>query len=149
MMQTPFVTAWAKEHFDCSSLTGIPLENEDDSANLSSATPGSHWERVTMYDELMTATELGAHKSISGLTFAMLKDMGWYDVDDTFNDTTNYGYHLGCNFVNDACYGSSYPKYFCDTAAYENVSVCSTTFLGKAICTDQASLMSDGCGMFA
>lgn len=79
----------------------------------------------------------------------MLKDMGWYDVDDTFNDTTNYGYHLGCNFVNDACYGSSYPKYFCDTAAYENVSVCSTTFLGKAICTDQASLMSDGCGMFA
>ena len=44
----------------------------------------------------MTATSLGAHKGISGLTFALLKDMGWYIVDDTFNDTSNYGYHQGC-----------------------------------------------------
>jgi len=38
-----------------------------------------------MYDELMTATSLGSVKGFSGLTFAALKDMGWYDVDDTFN----------------------------------------------------------------
>lgn len=31
-----------------------------------------------MYDELMTGTELGAQKGFSGLTFALLKDMGWY-----------------------------------------------------------------------
>ena len=41
----------------------------------------------------MTATQLGAQKGFSGLTFAILKDMGWYEVDDSFNDTTNYGYH--------------------------------------------------------
>jgi hypothetical protein len=44
----------------------------------------------------MTGTSLGAQKGFSGLTFAILKDMGWYTVDDTWSDTTNYGYHLGC-----------------------------------------------------
>ena len=57
-----------------------------------------------MYDDLMTGTQLGSRKSISSLTFALLKDMGWYDVDDTFNDTTNYGYKKGCPFFTDACY---------------------------------------------
>jgi hypothetical protein len=56
----------------------------------------------------MTATSLGANKYFSGLTFSALKDMGWYTVDDTFNDTTNYGYKKGCPFVQDACYGTSF-----------------------------------------
>jgi hypothetical protein len=37
-----------------------------------------------MYDELMTATSLGTAKYFSGLTFAMLMDMGWYTVDSSF-----------------------------------------------------------------
>jgi len=32
----------------------------------------------------MTATSLGATKGFSGLTFALLKDTGWYTVDDSF-----------------------------------------------------------------
>jgi hypothetical protein len=49
--------------------------------------------------------------------------MGWYDTDDTFNDTSNYGYKKGCSFYFDACYGSaSMPKYFCNVANYVNVS---------------------------
>ena len=97
----------------------------------------------------MTGTELGAQKGFSGLTFALLKDMGWYEVDDTFNDTTNYGFQLGCNFYTDACYAATnYPKYFCEPANYVNVSVCSTDFLGKAVCTKSASTMADNCGIF-
>ena len=143
ILKTPYVTAWAQDHFGCGSLTGIALENED------GGTYGSHWERLTMYDELMTGTSLGAQKTFTGLTFAMLKDMGWYEVDDTFNDTTNYGFNKGCDFYNDACYGSSYDKYFCSPASFTDVSECSTTFTGKAICDDQAGLMADGCGLFA
>lgn len=71
----------------------------------------------------MTGTALGTQKSFTGLTFALLKDMGWYEVDASFSDTTNYGYHMGCSFVNDACHGSnSYDKYFCDTTTYNGVS---------------------------
>lgn len=36
-----------------------------------------------MYDELMTGTTLGT-KYFSGLTFAMMMDMGWYTVDNSF-----------------------------------------------------------------
>ena len=52
-----------------------------------------------MYDELMTGTALGTAKYFSGLTFALLKDMGWYTVDDTFAESSNYGYQKGCTFL--------------------------------------------------
>ena len=50
LLTTPKVTAWAQDFFSCYSITGMQLENQD------AAQPGSHWERVTMYDELMTGT---------------------------------------------------------------------------------------------
>lgn len=92
---------------------------------------------------------MGAQKPFTALTFAILKDMGWYAVDDTFNDTTNYGYQKGCSFLKNACYGStSYPKYFCNMGDYVNVSECTSTFTGKATCSNEAALMADGCSMF-
>lgn len=103
-----------------------------------------------MYDQLMTGTDLGPQKTITAVTFALFKDMGWYGVDDTFNDTTNYGYNLGCEFFNKACYSTTLnlPKYFCNPANYVNVSECSTTFTGKAYCNSATALMADGCGIF-
>lgn len=56
-----------------------------------------------MYDEVMTKGRFGPQKSISGLTFALLKDMGWYTVDDTFNDTSSYGYKQQCDFFRKGC----------------------------------------------
>lgn len=71
----------------------------------------------------MTGTNLGTRKAFTALTFAILKDMGWYTVDDTFNDTTNYGKDLGCDFLNDACYGSiDYSKYFCNPTTLSGVT---------------------------
>jgi hypothetical protein len=97
----------------------------------------------------MTGTEMGAQKGFSGLSFAILKDMGWYTVDDTFAETFNYGKDEGCDFYTDACYGTtSYPKYFCDTTTQANSVECSSNFYGKATCDDQAGLMADGCGMW-
>ena len=74
--------------------------------------------------------------------------MGWYQVDDTFNDTTNYGYKLGCTFYNNGCYGTSYDKYFCNPVTFTNVFTCATTHLGKSQCSDDSSVMADGCGLF-
>jgi hypothetical protein len=39
------------------------------------------------YDEIMTATRLGPHKTFSGLTWALLKDTGWYLADTTHEET--------------------------------------------------------------
>lgn len=61
-----------------------------------------------MYDELMTGTSLGTiTKYFSALSFAALRDMGWYTVDSTFNETSNFGYQKGCDFLNLACFNST------------------------------------------
>lgn len=67
---------------------------------------------------------MGTQKAFTALTFALLIDMGWYGVDGSFNDTTNYGKNLGCEFFTDACYSTTiqYPKYFCNAANYNNVT---------------------------
>lgn len=97
----------------------------------------------------MTGTELGAQKSFSGLTYALLVDMGWYGVDSSFNDSMNYGKDEGCSFFTDACYSTtSFPKYFCTASSMINVTECSTNFLGRAQCVQDSSLMADGCGIF-
>lgn len=97
----------------------------------------------------MTGTAMGSRKAFTGLTFAFLEDMGWYGVDGSFNDTTNYGKGLDCDFYNDACYGSTrYSKYFCDATAFDGITECDTNFLGKSYCYEEPALMADGCGMF-
>jgi leishmanolysin len=103
MLATPNVKAWAQAHFGCPTLPGMPLENQDGTG----AGAASHWERTAIYDELMTSTAFGAAKGMTGLTFALLKDTGWYLVDDTFSEKTNYGYQKGCSFVLDACYSTT------------------------------------------
>lgn len=76
--------------------------------------------------------------------------MGWYGVDDTFSDYTNYGFGKGCDFFNKACYDThSNQKYFCNAQTMAQVSGCSSNFMGKAVCTSQPALMADGCGMWA
>lgn len=46
IFKSPHVKAWAKDHFQCTTLDGIPLENQDSSDKNT----GAHWERLTVYD---------------------------------------------------------------------------------------------------
>ena len=48
---TPKVLSYAKNYFNCPSLTGVPLENEGTSGSL-----GSHWEKDIFYNEYMTSS---------------------------------------------------------------------------------------------
>lgn len=141
---TPHVQEWTRAFYGCGTLDGMALENQDGAVGIS-----SHWERLAMYDELMTATAFGAQKGFSGLTFALLKDMGWYEVDDTFNDTSNYGYNQGCSFFTDACYSAtSFPDSFCSTVSLNQVTLPTTNYLSKAFCSSDAGILADGCGVF-
>lgn len=56
-----------------------------------------------IYDEIMTASSLGISKSFTGVTFALLKDTGWYDVDGSLADRSYFGYKKGCDFLEFAC----------------------------------------------
>jgi len=81
----------------------------------------------------MTGTSFGSSKGFSGLTFALLKDMGWYTVDDSFSETNSYGYHMGCSFLYDACFGTNFST-FCNAATQNVTSYCSTNYFSKASC---------------
>lgn len=83
-LTTPNVKAWTQTFFSCPSAPGMLLENQDSTLGVGFG-GGSHWERAAMYDEIMSATAFGSVKYFSALSFAALKDMGWYDVDTTFN----------------------------------------------------------------
>jgi proprotein convertase subtilisin/kexin type 5 len=97
-----------------------------------------------MYDELMTRTPLSAQRGISSLTFALFKDMGWYTVDDTFNDTSPYGYQKGCDFFNNGCNSSTAYIEFCTTGS--NIKSCTSQSLSKSTC--QIDAYSDNCGIW-
>ena len=47
-MITDKVLTYAKKHFNCPTLTGVPLETEG-----GSATAHSHWEMDLFYNEIM------------------------------------------------------------------------------------------------
>ncbi len=72
LIKTPSVLTAAREHFGCETITGVEIENEDDS--------GSHWEKIFLYNELMTSTTL-PNAALSKFTLALLQDTGWYQVN--------------------------------------------------------------------
>lgn len=50
-MNTPNLVAVAKKHFNCASLDSVDLENDG-----SSGSAGSHFERMLLFNEVMTAS---------------------------------------------------------------------------------------------
>lgn len=61
-----------KNHFNCSSISGLYLENEG-GENSS----GSHFEKLLFGNEIMTGVENG-NPVISPILLALMEDSGWY-----------------------------------------------------------------------
>lgn len=74
-IKTPKVKEVAAKYFNCSSVSGVELENEGTSGSA-----GAHWERVLLFNEMMTASSFD-YSSFSEFSFALLIDSGWYEVD--------------------------------------------------------------------
>ena len=61
----------ARQHFGCSSLTKIPLENQGGSGSA-----GSHWESRFMLGDYMISTD-HPDAAISDITLALFEDTGF------------------------------------------------------------------------
>eukprot|EP00727_Mastigamoeba_balamuthi_P005588 m51a1_g1649 hypothetical protein (415) ;mRNA; r:341313-342859 len=86
----------ARIHFNCSSLSYIPLEDGG-----GSSTAGSHWEkRIFMY-EFITGS-MGDFSSISNITLATMHDSGWYRANWSMAEEFLFGKNMGCSFVVDS-----------------------------------------------
>lgn len=71
------VRDYAREYYNCSTLPGMQLENEGSEGSL-----GSHWERVILENEYMTASAITSDAAFSKFTSFLLLDTGWYDYVD-------------------------------------------------------------------
>ncbi|KAH9524376.1 hypothetical protein Btru_054341 [Bulinus truncatus] len=98
MMVTPRVVEEVRNHFNCSDLEGAELEDQGIDGTFL-----THWEKRVFENEAMTGTY--THSSVfSRITFAMMEDTGWYNVDYSKAGFYEWGRNLGCDFVKNSCY---------------------------------------------
>lgn len=130
-MRTPKVVEFAKSQLGCSTVSGVPLEDNGSAGSL-----GAHFERTWVGNELMSAQE-NIQMVISGYTASLMADSGWYQVGTGFSEYLSWGYQKGCTFVSPAfissrCTTASFLEY-CSTASARSIS-CTSDFLSVSYC---------------
>lgn len=127
---TPNVVKYVQTHFNCSSLIGAELENQDDGCL------GSHWEERVFEPEYMSP--VSSYRNIfSGLTLAYFEDSGWYRTNLSTAERLHFGANKGCKFASDKCIDkatqtSMAPDHYCTSTSYESCSVDATS---RSVCT--------------
>lgn len=74
---------------------------------------GSHWERTILHNDIMTSSAIYHQLSWSYFNLAILKDTGWYIVNETFFEPTFWGYQRGCEFFYKDCLAKEKFPEFC------------------------------------
>ena len=116
----------ARQHFNCATITGIPLENQGGQGSA-----GSHWEARYMLGDYMISTNY-IDNTISDITIALFEDSGIYDVEYYSGGLFKFGKNRGCSFLNNKCITNGKPltEEFCITAQ----PMCSQSRTSKASC---------------
>jgi len=98
---TPKVVQVAQNHFNCPTLTGVRLENQD----TGDACIGTHFEERLYFTESMSAiaTSSSIPSYLSPLTLALFEDSGWYQANFTNVSISPFGHGRGCDFVKEPC----------------------------------------------
>lgn len=89
-------------------MTGMQIENQGGSGSL-----GSHWERVVIENEIMTASAVNEGSILTKFTAAILRDTGYWDeVNDNVTSPTWWGKNAGCSFLTYDCTTSTaFPEF--------------------------------------
>jgi len=117
----------ARQHFNCGTLSGIPLENQGGEGSV-----GSHWEARYMLGDYMISTDYIDYV-ISDITLALFEDTGYYKVNYYSGGLFKYGKNKGCNFINEKCIKNGEPisNEFCTKSGQ---TMCSSSIANKAYC---------------
>ena len=126
-INSPKVLSKAKEHFNCSSLKGLPLENQGRAGAV-----GSHWETRYMLGDYMISNEY-SDNVISDITLAVFEDSGYYRVKYYSGGLFKFGKNKGCDFFDKKCIIDGIPIFdeFCVSS---NQPKCSPSRISKGRC---------------
>ena len=143
VISSPKILSMAKRHFNCPSIQGIELENQEYDwmtneikiKNL--GTPlesyGNHWDSRIMLTDYMTGV-LYDEAVISEITLALFEDSGFYKAKYYTGGLFRYGKNQGCEFLNSYCvYGdqSLHKNEFCIS---EKTTMCTPGRTHRAMC---------------
>ena len=129
LIATPKVKNIASQHFNCSSLEGVELENQGGSGSA-----GSHWEGRVMLGDYMISTDY-LEIVISDITLALFEDSGWYEVNYYTGGLFRFGKGLGCEFLNGTCVTSGKSNFEWDFCVSElSEDICSSNNLNRGFC---------------
>ena len=100
----------ARKHYDCTSLVGLYLENQEKNSGWS-----SHWESRYMLGDIMISTDF-QEKVISDITLALFEDTGFYKVNYYTGGLFKFGKNKGCDFFKKSCIINGYSQFneFCE-----------------------------------
>ena len=117
----------ARQHFNCGSIIGVPLENQGGVGSV-----GSHWEARYMLGDYMLSTDYD-DIVLSDISLALFEDTGFYKVNYYTGGLFKFGKNKGCDLFSKKCLSSSGPltEDFC---SIRNQPMCTPTKTMKAHC---------------
>lgn len=129
---SPKVLDKARIHFNCTTLKGLPLEDQG-----GEGTSGFHWEGRYMLGDYMIGTDY-SDSFISDITLALFEDSGFYKVDYNYGVLFKFGKNKGCNFFNKKCIENGELPFQDEFCMYTGTPMCtqSKTFKSECIVYD-------------
>ena len=104
---TPALKAAAQAQFGCVSLNGVELQSSDTNPNDQY---GSHLAKRVFMNEYMTATlDFTVQATFGEIGMALMKDSGWYRIDERWALGSAWGKNKGCAFATSKCITSNTP----------------------------------------
>ncbi|RDD40197.1 Leishmanolysin-like peptidase [Trichoplax sp. H2] len=143
---SPKVLAAARSYFNCSTLNGIQLENQN-ASNYHLPDALAYWEMRILRGELMTGaiaydSTSSSSTVLSNITLALLEDSGWYSVNDGIASVLTWGKGLGCAFASGSCANLNVFPYLCDAGKKS----CSINYQSMTQCV--RPMFMDNCPIF-
>ncbi len=87
---TPNLLKFGNNFYNCALIESVPLENERFDRSI-----GANFERASFFNETMTASDI-KNVVFSGFTFNLLKDSGWYGVEERYFENLSANKNMGC-----------------------------------------------------
>ena len=139
-IKSPKVLEKAKEHFGCSTIQRIALENDGGEGSA-----GSHWESRYMLGDYMISTDY-PDAAISDITLALFEDTGFYKVKEYSGGLFKFGKNKGCSFFSEDCVSNGVANFeeFCTTSGEGK---CSSSRAIKSSCYSSGYSTADNCAV--
>jgi leishmanolysin len=132
-VKSPRVLEWAKDHYSCSTMDGVPLENVG-----GDGTAAAHWDKSVVGNDMMNPSDY-FNVVNSGLNYALVDDMGHYTSNYDMEEYLVWGHNSGCGIFSGNC--NQNPM-----TCTEDTNLCSPEYLSMGVC--RSDELSEDCPTF-